>query len=157
MKLWIIRHADAEPTSSSDFERRLTPKGIKQAKKLGGFLELMGVNGPLFSSPYFRAHQTAEIIHSHIKSPHGVIEDKTLGCGMAPDEIGPLVTAAADAEHMLIVGHEPDLSRLICWLIGSDNGIVMKKCSCALLMLDAPAFAGAEMIALMPPKMIPES
>lgn len=61
MKLWILRHGEAEPRANSDAERRLTSHGREQvlhsaARLLGQPLQAILV------SPYVRAQQTAALV-----------------------------------------------------------------------------------------------
>ena len=62
MKLWVLRHGEAEPRANSDAERRLTAHGREQvlhsaARLLGQPLQA------IIASPYVRAQQTAALVH----------------------------------------------------------------------------------------------
>ena len=37
MTIYFLRHAEAEDLAESDFDRKLTPKGLQQAAKVGKF------------------------------------------------------------------------------------------------------------------------
>lgn len=70
MKIILFRHGEKQKSDSKDKNVRrsvcLTPKGINQIKTLGGrlmerFPELIGITN-IFSSPYPRSIQSAEIV-----------------------------------------------------------------------------------------------
>ncbi len=55
-----MRHAEAEDFAREDAQRRLTPRGIEQARAMGQWLAAQGaVIDMLCSSPYLRATQTS--------------------------------------------------------------------------------------------------
>ena len=61
MELLLIRHATAESSAASDFERALTDVGNSQAEKVGQFLKRSNlVPDVTLASPLVRARQTAE-------------------------------------------------------------------------------------------------
>ena len=63
MVAYFLRHADAELRADSDYQRRLTPKGLEQADKVGKFFVRCGLLPQLIlTSPVVRALQTAKIL-----------------------------------------------------------------------------------------------
>ena len=62
MKLWVLRHGEAEPYGSRpDSERELTAHGRKEV--LGSAARLMGQPlTAIYASPYLRAQQTAQLV-----------------------------------------------------------------------------------------------
>src|SRR5947209_5611849 len=62
-QLWLLRHAEAEPHGTRvDAERRLTPRGERQARTAGVALARLGAEfDAVLFSPKSRARQTAEI------------------------------------------------------------------------------------------------
>lgn len=61
MKLWLLRHGEAEPQARRDAERRLTAHGIKEALKSAAQLAGQPLDG-ILASPYVRAQETAELV-----------------------------------------------------------------------------------------------
>ena len=62
MKLWVLRHGEAEPRAKTDAERRLTAHGREQVLHSAAYL----IGQPLqaiVASPYVRAQQTAALVH----------------------------------------------------------------------------------------------
>ena len=52
MLLYFLRHAEAEDEVTSDFDRKLTPKGLEQADKAGKFCVRFGlIPDVILSSP----------------------------------------------------------------------------------------------------------
>ncbi len=62
MKVWILRHGEAEPQARSDDQRNLTEHGRKQV--LRSAAQLIGQPlDAIVASPYVRAQQTAALVH----------------------------------------------------------------------------------------------
>lgn len=125
MLITFLRHAEAEAHASSDFNRRLTPKGIEQAVKAGKFCSRSGlVPEVILSSPVVRARQTADIVAKAV----GVEVDEVgwLACGMEPEDCLKQLSGRAEVGSILLVGHEPDFSEAIAHLIGLPEHAVLK-------------------------------
>lgn len=61
MKVWILRHGEAEGHARTDAERNLTEHG--RAEVLRSAAQLMGQPlSAIIASPYVRAQQTAELV-----------------------------------------------------------------------------------------------
>lgn len=127
MRLVLIRHAEAAPGEPDEL-RTLTPEGHEQARLLGERLREEGVEpDAVLTSPLLRARETAADL--------GFGEPEPL------DELSPGATAedvqtaiAGRGETVVVVGHQPDCSRITAALRGGAE----------------PAFppAGAEIIEL---------
>jgi phosphohistidine phosphatase len=136
-QLWLLRHADAEPHGArEDSERRLTQRGEGQARTVGAALARMGVDFEAIRfSPKVRARQTAEL------AAQGMGEDARGRLSVHPPLAGDFDAAQAiDATHaigadgrVLLVGHEPDLSRVVGELTGGR--VEMKKGGLAVVRL----------------------
>ena len=144
MKLYLLRHANADTRASTDDARPLSEKGIEQAKRVGRFCREKAIAPEvILSSPLTRARQTAE----HFLSEHPLGEPEIaafLASGMRPENALVELKAYEKFESVLIVGHEPDFSVLVAHLIGlTDNAnVAIRKAS--LTLLEVPALrAGA--------------
>jgi phosphohistidine phosphatase len=108
--IWLLRHGDAEDTApggGGDAARRLTPKGEAQSQAAGRALAALGVElDACLASPKERARATAEIACAEL----GV--EVELADALAGGDFDPEQLAAGRGEVML-VGHEPDFSRVI--------------------------------------------
>ena len=141
MKLIVMRHAKAEDIHpDGDHARALTPKGHqqseRQARRLAGLDLLPGI---ILSSPLVRSRETAETFAQAADIPGPMIVN-WLACGMRPGTAAEELVAYKEFGTVCIIGHEPDLSSLVNWLIGtSAYAVVMKKASIAVLDVDPPS------------------
>jgi phosphohistidine phosphatase len=124
MDLYLIRHADAQPLGvggiQNDAERPLTPEGQKQCGPLAAALERQGIRlQAIVTSPLLRARQTAEGLRKGLAAPMPELHS----CDhLAPGGRRRKLTRflrGIGAESVAVVGHMPDLSLYLGWLIGS--------------------------------------
>jgi phosphohistidine phosphatase len=156
MKLLILRHAIAAAPGDpdvADADRPLTRQGRKRFKKaVRGLTEVMAAPDLLLTSPLLRARETAEIVGKAWKLT--AIEEPVLAGGSAE---ALLAAAAAHPEHatVAVVGHEPDMSRLLAHLVGGlDERLPFKKGGAALVELDDDAGGTGRLIWFMPPRLL---
>jgi len=122
MDLILWRHADAEP-GSRDLERKLTAKGRKQAERVGAWLiaRLPGRYSVL-ASPARRARETADALGARYK----IVE--RLAPGAAPGDILEICGWPSRKGAVIVVGHQPDLGRVVSLLVsGAEGGWPVKK------------------------------
>ena len=153
MTLYLIRHATAAThgLSGGDFVRSLVPKGIKQAHRVGTFLRESDLIPDLvFTSPVLRAKETAEILAGE-GCPSPLVQS-WLSCGMRPEIALEELSAYRELDAVAIVGHEPDFSTFIEYLLGT---IRVKKASVISLEIDPPRQAGSLNFSI-PCKYLPE-
>jgi phosphohistidine phosphatase len=115
MELILWRHAEAEP-GLPDAGRVLTPKGRKQAAKMGAWLDRnLPAGCKVWCSPASRTVQTAEALGRKFK----LVED------LAPDSTAERILSAAhwpsSREPVLVVGHQPTLGQLAALLISGQK------------------------------------
>ncbi len=142
MDLLLIRHAVAEERDSGmwpdDADRPLTDRG---RKRFSAVARGLGATAPdvtrLFSSPFVRAWQTAELLHKVAGWPRPE-EMPALAASDAlarvPTEVGKLPPEGTYA----LVGHEPDMSELLtvlCYGVPMSRAVKMKKGAAALVRL----------------------
>jgi len=131
-----LRHAHAgnpDEWTGDDAERPLSPKGRRQAERLGRFLA--GRNfavDAIHTSPKIRALQTAELVAQQIGAR--CESDHRLAGSL---DIALLQRIAQDAggAKVMLVGHDPDFSELCAELTGAPS-LPLKKG--ALARLDGP-------------------
>lgn len=153
MRLILIRHATAEDYAKRDFDRALVEKGHLQAKRVGQFLAHVGIRPDrILTSPLCRARETAAHIASCVESAYGIIEDPRLACGMRPETGCDVLLECGKDETVVMVGHEPDCSRFVSWLVGIERSahLRFKKACSAFLTIDTPAPGGASLTAMVP-------
>jgi phosphohistidine phosphatase len=122
MELILWRHAEAEP-GEPDIDRALTGKGMKQARKMGGWLDRsLPHHCRIIVSPARRTVQTADALGRKYKT----------SAALAPDCRTEAILAAANwpdgREPVLIVGHQPTLGRVAALLLaGVEQDWALRK------------------------------
>jgi phosphohistidine phosphatase len=120
MDLILWRHADAGdplPDITADLQRKLTPKGEKQAARMADWLNrFLPESTRVLVSPAQRCQQTAQALGRKFQTREG------LGPG---GSVGTLLTLARWPERrepVLIVGHQPTLGLCAATLMGGVLG-----------------------------------
>jgi phosphohistidine phosphatase len=135
MNLFILRHGIAvepgTPGFENDADRPLIPKGERRIRSAAAAMKKSELSFDLIlSSPFIRAKQTAEIVASELKLKKRLeFFDGLISGGNPKALIHALNELKPAPENILLVGHEPYLSRLISLLVsgGADAAIEMKK------------------------------
>jgi len=111
VKLWVLRHGEAEPRANSDAERRLTAHGREQV--LRGAAHLLGQPlQAIIASPYVRAQQTAALVHGAL----GFSEPVRTVPWLTPESDVQQVIGEIERlglEHVLLVSHQPLVGNLV--------------------------------------------
>jgi phosphohistidine phosphatase len=146
MKLWILRHGEAQNRARTDAERELTDNG--RAEVLSSAATLMGQ--PLrwiIASPYVRAQQTAELVRQALGFSEAVVTVPWLTPDSDPRKVlGNLDLYASD--NVLVVSHQPLVGSLIGLAVhGSlQQAEPMHTASLAELEADFPLAGAMELI-----------
>jgi len=140
MILYVMRHAEAVEGSETlqDEWRYLTEKGRSAAGKMGTSIARIGPKTRLtVTSPLTRAVQTAEIAAEKACRKNVVVASELLLPGTDIGELAAYLKGCGDAKRVMLVGHEPQLGRLVASLLGrKDGSITLKKGACVALELD---------------------
>jgi phosphohistidine phosphatase len=111
MELILWRHAEAEP-GEPDLGRRLTAKGLKQAERVAGWLDVrLPETCRILVSPADRAQQTALALKRKFK----VVPE--LAPGATPAAVLSAAQWPDSRESVLVVGHQPTLGEVVALLI----------------------------------------
>ena len=158
MLLLLMRHGIAEPLAEPDADdaaRPLSAKGHKRTAQVAqGLATLVPRLDVLASSPKLRARQTAMLAHAALAHPPRLEWDELL----LETDFAPLLKrlSKSGAETVLLVGHEPNLSRLVAWLLtGDEAGMALdfKKAGvCALEFKWQDKKPRATLLWLLPPR-----
>ena len=154
MELILLRHGKAEDfNAGGDSARALVEKGREQARKAARLLKRAKLLPEIvLTSPLVRARQTADEFCETSGVPGAVIQG-WLACGMNPETALEQLAGFSEFKRVAIVGHEPDFSELIQWILGSEGGSVeVKKGAIACLRVIPPARHGT-LVYLIPPKL----
>jgi len=157
MNLILLRHGKAEDLNPmGDGARALVEKGRDQARRAALILKRAKLLPEIvLTSPLVRARQTADEFCETAGIPGAVIQG-WLACGMDPQQALRELSSFGEFKQILLVGHEPDFSRLIEWVVGASGGSVeMKKGAIACLQVTPPARHGT-LVFLIPPKLTGE-
>lgn len=121
MKLFVVRHGEAEAPVQSDFERQLTARGQQDVKAVAQQLQVdLAQASHLWVSPYTRTQQTAAIIQQVLPAVTCITSE------LLTPEANPLrlCEAIEDAqlESLILVSHQPLVGRLVDDLCGLEPG-----------------------------------
>jgi len=161
MNLYLLRHGIAVDPSAPDFakdaERPLTPKGKRRLRQIAEAMGALKISfDVILSSPYVRAKQTAEIVAKTLNCRKKLKFSDELTPGGNPKAlIQQLNELRPKPENILLVGHEPYLSKLIALLTAGNTSmeIDLKKGSLCKLETEALRYARcATLVCLLAPR-----
>jgi phosphohistidine phosphatase len=147
MNLYFLRHGIAvergDPRYPNDSLRPLTAEGSRKMRRIATGMRALGLKlDVVLASPYIRARQTAEIVAGAFHAKRKLhVADGLAPEGSAHQLIRLLKDKYAAAEHILLVGHEPDLSEMIGLLLAGRTGVplALKKGGLCLLTVESLA------------------
>lgn len=119
MDLILWRHAEAEEAADGmdDVARALTPRGEKQAERMGAWLDRQLPQGlRVFASPARRTEQTAQALGRKFKLRAELLP------GASVQDVLELARWPEARGAVLIVGHQPTLGQTIAELMGLRAG-----------------------------------
>lgn len=142
-EFYIMRHGVAVTRESTGFaddsKRPLTPEGKEKMREIGKGLSRLRVGVDwIVSSPLVRAVETAEIVAESLGSNVPLDFSDALRPGGSAEALISLLAKHLDRNSVLVVGHEPDLSKLAARLMGAGRqaNLTMKKGGCCLIAFD---------------------
>jgi phosphohistidine phosphatase len=161
MELLIVRHAIAYERDAKrwpdDGARPLSPRGEMRARRAAVGLRKLAVRPVrVLASPLERTQQTAAILTRYAAWP------KALPCplllpGSPPQELLAFL-ARTRGRRLALVGHQPDLGRLIAACLPGSAGSAafeLRKMAVALIAFQDSVRAGrGELRWLLPPKLL---
>ncbi|HLN59637.1 MAG TPA: phosphohistidine phosphatase SixA [Thermoanaerobaculia bacterium] len=139
MEVWLLRHAEAEDRAASgrDEDRGLTAGGLAQAKAVArGIAALAPAIRVILTSPLLRARQTAEPL-AEVLGLAAIRPSRALEPGSDPEAILSELEEAGE-ESLLLVGHAPQLGRLLGRLVTgeADGDIPVSKAGAACVSFE---------------------
>jgi phosphohistidine phosphatase len=157
MDLILLRHGKAEDfNKDGDAARELVAKGREQARRAARLLKAADrLPEIVLTSPLVRARQTADEFCETAGIP-GAVMQGWLACGMIPEQALKELAGFSEFKRVAIVGHEPDFSGFIEWILGiSYGGVEVKKGALACLRINPPSRQGLLKF-IIPPKLADE-
>lgn len=156
MELQLLRHGKAEDHGhpGGDGARALVEKGREQASRAATLLKITGrLPDLVLTSPVLRALETAREFCTTAGIADPLVQP-WLACGMRPETAASELSAFREFGRIMIIGHEPDFSLLIEWLLGTTTGGVEVKKGAIATIHCTPPTRGGHLTALIPPAML---
>src|ERR1044072_3539504 len=159
MHVILFRHGPAgnpDPERwPSDVDRPLTPKGIVRTRQAArGLKRVCREVEVILSSPYVRALGTAQILGEVL----GVTTVETLDALAAGNSSRGVLTAMgrlSTDQHVILVGHEPDLGTLAGSMTGAGSALPLKKAGACAVAFDGSAGTGrGRLLWFLPPRIL---
>ena len=113
MKIWILRHGEAQPHARRDAERELTVKGREQVLHSAARLLDQPLDS-ILASPYVRAQQTAELVRNALGFAPELISVPWLTPDSDPRQA---LSQLPDSGNVLLDTHQPFVGDLISLLM----------------------------------------
>jgi len=146
-ELLLLRHGKSDwNTDTSDFDRPLNKRGIKNAKQMGNWLqEQKLIPDLIISSPATRAFTSAELVCGAMKINTKSIQTEQSIYEASLSDLHHLLSQTPSSAHrLLLVGHNPGFEYLVRQLApnipAANNGNLMPTAAIAYLQLDSQWF-----------------
>lgn len=115
MNLFLMRHGYTDPLATG--EKRLSQLGKQQIAATANFLRKYPISFDyIITSTLQLAKQTGQVLQNTLKKNGSIFEDSTLNPGSFLEDI-IILANSLDAENILFVGHEPDMSHHTSFLV----------------------------------------
>lgn len=160
MEIVFLRHAPAAGrkdwarTGRPDSRRPLTRDGRGVARAVAkGLAALIGTADLVATSPWARAKETARAAAKALGAP--LVESPLLLPRRSPASLAAWLSGL-EGERVVLVGHEPHLSRVASWLMtGGRRPIIgLKKAQALLLETKKAAPGSAVLLWSLPPRVL---
>ncbi len=156
MNLYIVRHADAVSLgdgASSDFDRPLSERGRADATMLARALARIDPHIKLiFTSPLVRAVETGEIFAGELRQQPEISQRLTPGA--SPEALLETILSKAKNVSSVVVGHQPDMSTFISYLISPACSASVEMVTCAVTCVEVETSETAHLRWLLTPDIV---
>ena len=142
MQVYILRHGIAENgrPGGNDADRALTNEGRKKLREVLRLAEKADVVPSLIlTSPYVRAVQTAEVVIEVLGYANDLLRTEALIPSSDPEDVWDEIRVHQGVMQLMLVGHEPMLSRLVAFLLNA-NALMVDVKKGALVRIDIDGF-----------------
>lgn len=151
MKILIVRHAPAKnrlkwaESGGIETQRPLTKKGVKKMQQaVKGLHKMVEHVDVILSSTLERSIHTATLLCEQF-GLQGIQKSSFLEPGVHPQDLLEHLRAYSEDDTVVLVGHEPDLSELTCFLTAGEASkpfLYFRKGGAALLECEGLPFPG---------------
>ncbi len=135
MNLYLVRHAEAAPVGGAiafDRDRTLTTRGEGDAALMGRALARLDPDvRRVLTSPLIRAVRTGEIIMKEFPGRPELETTENLAPGFRPGDLFDELDHLDPVGSVIAVGHQPDLSSFICFMIADSSRAAIAMAACA--------------------------
>jgi phosphohistidine phosphatase len=138
MRIYLVRHSEAVDRipPMPDAARYLSARGRVSFREMARrFRDAGGLPTRIFTSPFVRAVQTAEILSESVRYGGEIVLDPRLSPGFDVGELNAVLNGCPREREVAFVGHEPDLGGILTRLLSLPQGYSMRKGAIAALDL----------------------
>jgi phosphohistidine phosphatase len=163
LRIYLLRHGRATPRNSQalsdDTLRPLTREGKKKLILAVKGMKAAGLKvDRVLTSPLLRARQTARIVAASLTPPPALRPMRELSPDVGARELLERLSDSGDCDALLLVGHEPGLSKLAGRMLqgsGSDSPLELKKGGlCRIDFAGLPKAGAGRLIFHLPPRLL---
>lgn len=149
-QLLLMRHGKSDwPEDTADFDRPLTARGERDARKIGAWLKQQGLKpGAIVSSPAVRARDTAMHVAAELdEDSNAIVWEPAVYEASLPDLCAVIERYTKNLTSLLIIGHNPGLDSLLYMLSRDEpqrtaSGKLMTTATLAILEYDSVISTG---------------
>jgi len=157
-RLYIVRHGIAVDPGTPGYEddqRPLTPKGERQARKVGRGMRRYGVEADrIVTSPLPRARRTAELIAAELELEDQLEDADALRADQSAESIRGWLASRGE-DRLILVGHNPAFSRLVgLLLVGPQGGSLCELAKGGVAALASGPLGGLRLDWLATPRLL---
>ena len=138
MRIYLVRHAESvdRVPGMPDAARYLSARGRVSFREMARrFREAGALPTRMFTSPFVRAVQTAEILSETLQYDAEVAVALQLAPGFDVEGLNVVLDGFPGEREIAFVGHEPDLGDILTRLLSLPRRYAMRKGSIAALDL----------------------
>jgi phosphohistidine phosphatase len=138
MRIYLVRHSEAVDRlpPMPDAARTLSARGRVSFREMARrFRDAGGLPTRIFTSPFLRAVQTAEILSEALRFDGEVFADPRLSPGFDVEKLHSVLDDCPSERELAFVGHEPDLGDILTRMLSLPQGYSMRKGAIAALDL----------------------
>ena len=140
----LIRHgiaAERDEWEGRDADRPLTERGAKRVAQVASGMKWLEVQPThIFSSPFVRAVETAEILHTALRVKTAIQRVEQLLPDAPPDQLLSLFHDLPSEACVLCIGHEPHLGTAASVMLAGkpSTAFPFRKAGACLIELSTP-------------------